>query len=351
VDGAVTRLSPYLSRGVLSTRLVADSLVSRGFSWEDCESLVKELAWRDYFQQVWKHKGNAINQDLRYPQLGVRHHRVSAALVRAETGIAAIDSGVKDLYKTGYMHNHVRMYTAALACNVGGSHWLQAARWMFYHLLDGDWASNALSWQWVAGAFSTRKYYANQDNINKYCYTRQRGTFLDQEYDALTTMQIPSELEETILPDLQSAFPQGAFTDTGTFRNMLRENAEQPVLLYNFYQLHPRWSPVGTDSRVIRVLLWEPELLVRYPISERVLAWIKALADQIPGLVWVSAPFAEVFGDVAPGRLHYKEHPITAHYHGHCHVREWLFPEVDAYYPSFSGYWRRCEAMARAMFR
>ncbi|MFM8316936.1 MAG: FAD-binding domain-containing protein, partial [Bacteroidota bacterium] len=162
VDGAVTRLSPYLSRGVLSTSLVADSLVERGFSWEDCESLVKELAWRDYFQLVWKHQGDALDQDLRYPQVGVRHFRVPAALVRAETGIEALDAGVKELYRTGYMHNHLRMYTAALACNVGGSHWLQAARWMFYHLLDADWASNALSWQWVAGAFSTRKYFANQ---------------------------------------------------------------------------------------------------------------------------------------------------------------------------------------------
>ena len=52
MDGAVTHLSPYLSRGVISTRLVAESLVARGFSWQVCESLFKELAWRDYFQRV-----------------------------------------------------------------------------------------------------------------------------------------------------------------------------------------------------------------------------------------------------------------------------------------------------------
>ena len=164
LDGSVTQLSPYLSRGILSTRQVAESLVERGLSWEDCESLVKELAWRDYFQQVWKHQGNGIDQDLRQPQVGVCHHQVPAALVNARTGITAVDAAVAELYRTGYMHNHVRMYTAALACNVGGAHWLQAARWMYYHLLDGDWASNALSWQWVAGAFSTRKYFANQEN-------------------------------------------------------------------------------------------------------------------------------------------------------------------------------------------
>ena len=35
---------------------------------------------------------------------------------------------------------------------------------MYYHLLDGDWASNALSWQWVAGSNASKKYYANQAN-------------------------------------------------------------------------------------------------------------------------------------------------------------------------------------------
>ena len=50
---------------------------------------------------------------------------------------------------------------------------------MYYHLLDGDWASNALSWQWVAGSNANKKYYANQDNINKYFNSSQKQTFLD----------------------------------------------------------------------------------------------------------------------------------------------------------------------------
>ncbi|MFM8512122.1 MAG: FAD-binding domain-containing protein, partial [Bacteroidota bacterium] len=267
VDGAVTRLSPYLSRGVLSTSLVADSLVERGFSWEDCESLVKELAWRDYFQLVWKHQGDALDQDLRYPQVGVRHYRVPAALVRAETGIEALDSVVKELYRTGYMHNHLRMYTAALACNVGGSHWLQAARWMFYHLLDADWASNALSWQWVAGAFSTRKYFANQDNINKYAYSNQKGTFLDVGYDVLGNLEVPLVLQETLEPNLPCSLPEGMVTDVATLQALFMENPQRSVFLYNFYHLDAQWSPVVTDLPPIRILLWEPEYRQRYPVS------------------------------------------------------------------------------------
>ncbi|MFM8347956.1 MAG: deoxyribodipyrimidine photolyase, partial [Bacteroidota bacterium] len=52
-NGSVTYLSPYLSRGVISTRRVLDSLIERGFTFDECEQLVKELAWRDHFQRVW----------------------------------------------------------------------------------------------------------------------------------------------------------------------------------------------------------------------------------------------------------------------------------------------------------
>ena len=38
--------------------------------------------------------------------------------------------------------------------------------------------SNALSWQWVAGTNSHKKYLANQENINKYCKSNDKNTFL-----------------------------------------------------------------------------------------------------------------------------------------------------------------------------
>ena len=177
IQGAVTYLSPYISRGVISTKQVLESVLKKGYKVSQIESFVKELCWRDYFQRVWQHQGNAINNDLRQPQEGVRHHQVPASLIGGATGIEAVDTAIGELYRTGYMHNHVRMYTAALACNIGGSHWLEPARWMYYHLLDADWASNALSWQWVAGSFSNKKYFANQNNINKYFNSFQKNTF------------------------------------------------------------------------------------------------------------------------------------------------------------------------------
>ena len=125
------------------------------------------MAWRDYWQKKWQISGN-IDIDLKTKQHPVLKNKIPSSIIEHCSTITAIDKGIKELYETGYMHNHLRMYTAAICCNIGQYHWLKPAKWMYYHLLDGDWGSNALSWQWVAGTNSHKKYIANQENINKY---------------------------------------------------------------------------------------------------------------------------------------------------------------------------------------
>lgn len=169
LDGAVSYLSPYISRGVISTKFVYQELLKRGFHPSPILKFIQELAWRDYWQQVWVTKGDAINQDLKNPQKQVVTKGISSAINTANTGIHIIDDAINQFYKTGYLHNHLRMYIASIACNIGQNHWKHPAQWMYYHLLDADWASNALSWQWVVGANSNKKYYANQENINTFC--------------------------------------------------------------------------------------------------------------------------------------------------------------------------------------
>ncbi|MFN2396756.1 MAG: FAD-binding domain-containing protein, partial [Bacteroidales bacterium] len=242
LNGAVTKLSPYISRGVISTRFVMNSLLNRGFKPVEILKLIQELAWRDYFQQVWKAKGDEINYDLKNTQIGVKHHEMPCAILDGKTGIQAIDKGIHDLYNTGYMHNHLRMYVASIACNVGGSHWKTPSKWLYYHLLDGDQASNTLSWQWVSGAFSSKKYYANQDNINKYCNTNQIGTFLDVEYEEFDSMQIPNALLETCMPELKTKLPEP---------RQIQIDQQKPTLIYNAYNLEPEWKKHEDVNRVL----------------------------------------------------------------------------------------------------
>ena len=182
IDGSVSKLSPYISRGVISTKQVMESVLSRGFKASKIEKFIQELAWRDYWQQVWLNKGNLINKDFKNEQKDVNNYSISRSIVEGSTSIRAIDEAIHNFYKSGYIHNHLRMYIASISCNIAKSHWKKPAQWMYYNLLDADWASNSLSWQWVCGSNSNKLYFANQDNINKYCYSNQKNTFLDVDY-------------------------------------------------------------------------------------------------------------------------------------------------------------------------
>lgn len=329
ITGSVTRWSPFISRGVVSIRTLAQVVLST-YRLADCEKFIQELAWREYFQRVWEAKGDLIFTDLKYPQHSVVHHELPEAVYRADTGIEAIDEGIRLLLETGYMHNHLRMYLASICCNIGKAHWLTPARWMYYHLLDGDPASNALSWQWVSGSFAAKKYYANQENINRYTGSNQQSGFLNTSYETLVSMNCPSILNKTIDPDLK----------TTSIASTLPAGIQATrVLIYTSFNLDPDWR---TEEEGLRVLLLEPDIFAKHPVSPRVVTWLVHLSKQIPGLFIYWGSFSDLATQFPEAVFLYKKHPTTSHFTGQAEEPDWLFPDVQGYYPSFSAYWRAC---------
>ncbi|MDA9810003.1 deoxyribodipyrimidine photolyase, partial [Flavobacteriales bacterium] len=194
LDGGVSRLSPYISRGIISTKTIFDAVLKKDYEFEKVQKFLQELSWRDYWQKKWQQTEN-IDVDLKNIQSPTLSRKIPSAIVNHSTSITALDLSIKQMYESGYMHNHLRMYIAGICCNIGQYHWLNPAKWMYYHLNDGDWGSNALSWQWVAGTNSSKKYIANQENINKYCKTKDMATFLDKSYQELSSYSyVPLEL-------------------------------------------------------------------------------------------------------------------------------------------------------------
>ncbi|QXP52773.1 FAD-binding domain-containing protein [Cellulophaga sp. HaHa_2_1] len=330
IDGRVSYLSPYISRGVISTKQVYQSLLERGFTTSNAEKFIQELAWRDYWQQVWIHKGNAIDSDLKHPQPNAENHEIPWVINEGTTGIIAIDKAISLLYKTGYMHNHLRMYVASMACNVANSHWKVPAQWMYYHLLDADWASNALSWQWVAGANSNKKYYANQENINRYCHTQQTNTFLDIAYEDFESLPIPDALIDTKNLNLETILPDA---------EVLTLDADLPIHIYNFYNLDPNWRKSEPANKV---LILEPSHFKKYPVSEKNIQFALELAKNIPNIQLFVGEFQELSALYPKTQCYYKEHPSNSHYVGIEDSRDWMF-SVNGYYPSFFAFWKKCK--------
>jgi Deoxyribodipyrimidine photolyase len=343
VDGAVTYLSPYISRGVISVRQVKETILAKGFAPESLEKFLQELTWREYFQRVWQAKGDELFEDIKQPQLNAEHHQMIEALVKATTGINAIDDSIRKFYCTGYLHNHVRMYIASLACNIGRAHWLMPSGWMYAHLLDGDLASNACSWQWVAGTFTNKKYFCNQENINRYTHSDQRNTFLDAATETLPNISIPPELKIIAPWQLETKLP-----------SLPKPNIDvtKPTLIYNSYNLDPLWRKT---EDVNRVLLLEPSHFQKFPVSERVIEFILALSKNIEGIQVMVGEVSDLqalqtSSDVAEKVFISKEHPAFTHYPGIKDERDWIYLNVTGYHSSFFSFWKRCVKSAKNSF-
>lgn len=165
VGGSVTGLSPWIRHGVLSLAEVRDHAIAVAGSPTIAEKLVSELAWRDYWRRVQGALGERILAPVEEPAAIPVRGGVSplpSEVAEAATGLACIDAFVRRLVTTGHLHNHERMWLAAWMVHVRGIDWRCGAAFFLSHLLDGDQASNHLSWQWVAGTFSAKPYLARR---------------------------------------------------------------------------------------------------------------------------------------------------------------------------------------------
>ena len=326
-DGQLTYLGPYISRGILSTKGVFKQLSSSGLPFSQMEKLVQELAWRDFWQRIWCHKNEAINSFIKQAQAPIANHLIPKSIVEAKTGIIAVDQEIEALKENGYLHNHMRMYVSSIACNVAHSHWLIPAKWMYSQLLDGDWGSNALSWQWVAGSNSSKKYYANQDNINTFFFTKQQNTFLDIPYEEFPNLTIPKILTESQEFVLKTPLPETELPEI---------DPEKRTLVYNYYNLDPYWHK---NEDVNRILLLEPSIFSDYPINKNCIDFMMLLKNNIPNIKIFVGEFFELKELCGSSEIIYKEHPLNNKYQGTEEVREWLF-EAPEKIGSFFKFWK-----------
>lgn len=340
INGAVSYLSPYISRGVISTKQVLEKVLKeKNLKPYSIKKFIQELAWRDYYQLAYRELSDAILKDITYKQPGATHKQMPLAIYDAATGIEAIDELIQTFYETGYMHNHVRMYTSSIVCNVAKTYWLQPSRWLYYHLLDGDIASNTLSWQWVAGSFSWKKYYCNQANINRYTFSQQKETFLDKSYPELVKMEVPEVLQKRKRLTLKTILPKTTLPEI---------DITKPTLIYNSYNLDPLWRK---KEKVNRVLLLEPSHFKKFPVSEKVIEFITALSGNIKGIQIFAGEIKEIVALYPKEKYNEmiisKEHPSCIHYPGIKDERDWMFPEITGFHKSYSQFWKKAEKLLK----
>jgi deoxyribodipyrimidine photo-lyase len=155
-----SRLSPHLHFGEIGPREVWHAArrlaLERGrhSTWRTSQFLA-EIGWREFAYHLLYHFPRTPEQPLRaaYAQFPWRSDRTAAsAWARGSTGYPIVDAGLRELWRTGWMHNRVRMIAASFLIKDLLINWTEGARWFWDTLVDADLASNTLGWQWVAGS-------------------------------------------------------------------------------------------------------------------------------------------------------------------------------------------------------
>lgn len=152
----VSRLSPHLHFGEVSPNQVWHAAGgNRGTTAQDVEHFHSELGWREFSYHLLYHFPDlpSANLQRKFNRFPWREDADAlAAWQQGQTGIPMVDAGMRELWRTGYMHNRVRMIVGSFLVKNLMLDWRQGAAWFFDTLLDADLANNSASWQWIGGS-------------------------------------------------------------------------------------------------------------------------------------------------------------------------------------------------------
>lgn len=175
----VSLLSPFIRHRLVIEQEVM-SLVLERHSSEDAGKFVEEVFWRAYYKgwleqhpSVWENYRADVDRLTTSLDADTELRERYESAAAGNTGIDCFDAWARSLVATGYLHNHARMWFASIWVFTLELPWQLGADFFYRHLLDGDPASNTLSWRWVCGLHTTGKtYLARVSNIRH--FTRQR---------------------------------------------------------------------------------------------------------------------------------------------------------------------------------
>lgn len=349
LDGAVTGLSPYLTHGLVTLPEVLAGVAGR-HPMDVQHKFVYELGWRAYFRHVWQQRGDGILASLHPGPLpdDAYARALPEDIRQACTGVPVVDEAVRTLYATGMLHNHARMWLASYVVHVRQVHWRAGADWLYAHLLDGDLASNHLSWQWVAGTGSSKPYLFNADNVARYAPAawHSPGSVIDTSYEALDRLAReprPGASQCRRVAELiESGLSREPPADLGAITPNPARVAGADVWLVHPWSLGELPAALPAGTRVIG--LYVADFHRAWPWSER--RW-RFVGPRLAGLVdevWHgdAAAIAAALQGAASVRSVAEPHlaPWLPRW-ADCLPAPALFPPVERRCDSFSQWWTR----------
>ena len=147
---ATSRLGPHLRFGTVSVRYCVRTACEA-----DNDTFLKELIWREFFMQILWHFPHTVDRAFKkdYDRIEWRNNAQEfQAWCEGRTGYPLVDAGMRELNRTGFMHNRVRMLTASFLCKHLLIDWRWGEAYFALKLQDYEMSSNVGNWQWAAGS-------------------------------------------------------------------------------------------------------------------------------------------------------------------------------------------------------
>ncbi|RYE05815.1 MAG: deoxyribodipyrimidine photo-lyase [Rickettsiaceae bacterium] len=154
---AISDLSPHIRWGEISPKQMWHKVKIKSaiFNCENSgECFLRQLGWREFNYYTLHHNPEIVKSPLKKKFEHFPWHKdklLFEAWARGKTGYPLIDAGMRQLWKTGYMHNRVRLVVASFLTKNLLISWQEGEEWFWDTLVDADLASNPFNWQWVAG--------------------------------------------------------------------------------------------------------------------------------------------------------------------------------------------------------
>ena len=170
----VSCLSPYLTHRIL-TEFETTKKVLAKHPFQKVDKYIQEIFWRVYWKG-WLELRPKVWSDFVADLKSIKANENYNNAINAKTEIECFNDWVKELKEFNYLHNHTRMLFASIWIFTLGLPWQKGAEFFMKHLLDGDSASNTLSWRWVAGIQTKGKHYLAQSwNITKFTNNKYKN--------------------------------------------------------------------------------------------------------------------------------------------------------------------------------
>ena len=166
IETGTSRLSHHLRFGTISARTIfhkiqQTSSLKPDLS-RDAKIFTSELAWRDFYRAILWHFPQVAKECFRAEYNNIEWSKNEShfeAWCKGRTGFPIVDTAMRQLNQTGWMHNRLRMIVASFLTKDLLINWQWGERYFMEKLFDADLAANNGGWQWSAGTGTDAQPY------------------------------------------------------------------------------------------------------------------------------------------------------------------------------------------------